>query len=332
LDRFKEASMVAGSALRIALDFAGRHGPLMLLGGVLIGLIAPPLADAARPLFGLAVFVFTLGAFLKVDWPSFRAELASPLRVGLVLAWTTVGVPVSTFVLVAASGCDAELGNSIVLAMMAPPAGSAAAVAAMLGLSAPLALLAMLAATVVAPFTLPALAIWFTGAELAIDPVAMVGRLLMIIGGACLAAILLRRFAGRFVAGNPHAVTGIAVVGLILAAVGAMDGMSAVIVSRPSHVAGYLLLAFAMNAGFQLVGAMLFCWLDCRRSLTVGLVSGNRSVTLIWAAVGEDLLAHPEVELYLAMSLLPIFVLPAATRWIIARSLREPQSMIAIAT
>jgi hypothetical protein len=72
---------MTGESCRKMLAFAGRNGSLMLFGGALIGLFSPSLADAARPLLGLAVFVFTLGAFLKVDLVSFRNELERP-------AWT----------------------------------------------------------------------------------------------------------------------------------------------------------------------------------------------------------------------------------------------------
>jgi len=48
-------------------------------------------------------------------------------------------------------------------------------------------------------------------------------------------------------------------------------------------------------------------------------VSGNRNVTLAWAAAGAGLLNHPGVELYLAMSVLPIFMLPAPSRWLVRR-------------
>ena len=64
---------------RDLLAFAGRNGPLILFVGVMIGLVAPTLADAARPLLGFAVFVFTLGAFLKVDLASFRKEFERPV-------------------------------------------------------------------------------------------------------------------------------------------------------------------------------------------------------------------------------------------------------------
>ena len=73
------------------LAFAGRHGPLLLFFGVLIGFVFPALAAAARPWMGASVFEFTLGAFLKINGNAFRAELRRPLRAAAVLAWTLVG-------------------------------------------------------------------------------------------------------------------------------------------------------------------------------------------------------------------------------------------------
>lgn len=313
---------MTGPSFRGVLAFAGRNGPLMLFAGVLVGLAAPPLADAARPLLGVAVFVFTLGAFLKVDFAAFRGELAQGAWVAAVLAWTTFGVPLAMLGLVALCRPDPALAQGMVLCMLAPPVGSAAAIAAMLGLSAPLALLATVTATVLSPLYLPPLAGWLVGFHLHIDPVAMTVRLLVIVGGACLGAALLRRYAGRFVAANPHAMTGIAVLGLILVAVGAMRGMRSYFLAHPREVGVCLLLAFAVNAGFQVLGATLFAPAGRLRALTVGLVSGNRNVTLAWAAVGAGLAGQQQVELYLAASVFPIFMLPALTRPVVALLLR----------
>jgi predicted Na+-dependent transporter len=173
-------------SVREILAFAGRHGPLLLFGGVLIGLVAPPLAEAARPLLGLAVFVFTLGAFLKVDVASFRGETTRRAWVMGVLVWTTFGVPLAMLVLVRLLEPEPMLVLGMLLCMLAPPVGSAAAIAAMLGLSAPLALLATVAATLLSPLYLPPLASGLLGYDLQIDPVDMAARLLLIVGGACL--------------------------------------------------------------------------------------------------------------------------------------------------
>lgn len=317
-------------SLRDILAFAGRNGPAMLFAGVLVGLVAPPLAEAARPLLGLAVFVFTLGAFLKVDFVSFRAEVEQSAWIAGVLAWTTFGVPLVMLGLLVLFRPESSLAQGMMLCMLAPPVGSAEAIAAMLGLSAPLALLATVMATVLSPLYLPPLASWFAGYDLAIDPAAMTARLVLIVGGACLCATLLKRYAGDFVTRNPHAMAGVAVIGLILVAIGAMRGMQRTFLDHPAEVAGTLALAFLVNASFQVLGAALFVSSGRLRALTIGLVSGNRNVTLAWAAAGPGLVAHPQVELFLAMSVFPIFMLPALTRWPVAWLLR-PRTPAAMA-
>lgn len=103
--------------VRGLLAFAGRNGPLMLFAGVLIGLVAPALAEAARPLLGLAVFVFTLGAFLKVDLASFRKELERLAWIGCVLAWTIFRVPAVMLHLVRLTQPKAGRAQGMVLRM-----------------------------------------------------------------------------------------------------------------------------------------------------------------------------------------------------------------------
>jgi predicted Na+-dependent transporter len=209
---------------------------------------------------------------------------------------------------------DPDLTVGILLCALAPPVGSAAAIAAMLGLSAPLALLATVVSTLAAPFYLPPLAVVLAGAELAVDPISLSLRLGLIVGGAAVASWVLRRFAGHWVTANPNAMTGIAVLGLILVAIGAMRGMRDQILAAPGQAAMLLGLAFVINLGLQVAGAALFGATNRIRALTVGLVSGNRNITLVWAAAAPFLADRPKVELFLAMSVFPIFMLPALTR------------------
>ena len=302
-----------------ALAFAGRHGPLLRFYGVLIGSMFRALAAAAKPWMGASVFVFTLGAFLKVDASAFRAELHRPLRAAAVLAWTLVGVPALAWALVHVLALPADIGLAIVLCMLAPPVGSAAAMAAMLGLNAALALAATIVICLLAPLYLPPIAALIGGSTVQIDAVAMLGRIVAVTGAAAGTAFALRRFAGAFVARNPSAMTGVSVVGLLTVAIGAMHGM-------PGHVLGHgvqalqlMALAFAVNIGFQLVGFVLFSRLGVADALTVGLVSGNRNVTLVWVVVAPWLGGLPLVEVYLAASVFPIFMLPLVAKMLMAR-------------
>lgn len=310
-------------SVNLLLARAGRHGPLLLCGGVTVGLVVPALAEAARPFMGLAVFLFTLGAFLKVDGVAFRNEVQERSSTLMILAWSTFGVPLVAYALVTVLQPEHDLAVGLLLCALAPPVGSAAAIAAMLGLSAPLALLTTVVATLAAPLYLPPLVVAFTGAEMSIDPVGLSLRLMAIVGGAGAATWLLRRHAGQWVAENPSAITGIAVLGLLLVAMGATRGMRDEIAAAPLWSALLLGIAFAVNAAMQLLGALLFAGLERRRALTVGLVSGNRNITLVWAAAAPFLADRPGIELFLAMSVFPIFMLPAATQvlmpWLLKR-------------
>ena len=300
------------------LAFAGRHGPLLLFFGVLTGFLFPVLAQAAKPWMGASVFVFTLGAFLKVDGSALRAELHRPQRAAAVLIWTLAGVPALAWALVELLSFPAEISLAVVLCMLGPPVGSAATMAAMLGLNSALALTATIVISLLAPLYLPPIAALIGGSAVPVDSVQMLGRIVAVIGAAACAAFLLRRYAGAFVANNPSAMTGVSVVGLLTVAIGAMQGM-------PQHVLGHgqqamqlVGLAFAVNIAFQVIGFALFSRLSICDALTVGLVSGNRSVTLVWVAVAPWLDGLPLVEDYLAASVFPIFMLPLLTKVLIA--------------
>lgn len=117
--------------------------------------------------------------------------------------------------------------------------------------------------------------------------------------------------------------TGIAVLGLLLVAIGAMRGMHEQIAAAPSRAVLFLGLAFLLNAGLQIVGALLFAGLERRRALTVGLVSGNRNITLVWAAAAPVLADEAVVELFLAMSVFPIFMLPVVSQRLFAALLER---------
>ncbi len=304
------------------LAMLGRHGAMLLVLAMLAGLALPPLAELARAALGPAVLALTFGAFLRVDLAAIRAELARR-DVLLLVAWLILGVPLLGYGFVLLLEPEADLALGMMLMALAPPVGSAAAVAAMLGLDVALAMVASVAATLVTPFVAPTFATLLAGAELSLDPVALALRLAALVLGGALAAEAVRRLSGRYRAAVAEAGTGVCVLGLLVLAFSAVHGLPAMLAEDPFGVAWVMGLALGMNLAFQLSGSLVFRLAGRRRALTAGLVSGNRNVTLIWAAAAPALAGHPGAELYLAASSIAIFLLPVMVR--LGLRLRPPE-------
>lgn len=308
-----------GIPMRRILQYAGRHGALVVILGLIAGFAFPALAEAARPLLALAVLIFTFGSFLKLDSGAAAEEWArAPLSL-LVAAWSAIGVPVATALVLSRVRLDPGLAQGVLLWAAVPTSAASVAFAAILGLSPSLALVATVLGTAAAPFLMPALiAISGSGVALAADPMQMCLRLLALLGGAALLALVARRLAGRFIDANPDGMTGIAVLALVLAGLGSMRGIQAAFFAEPLRVLALLLLAYLLLLTAQISGTLLF-WpaLGAKGALTAGLASGTRTITLAWVVLGPDV-AHL-ADLFLAMAMVAKYTTPALTRGFVMR-------------
>lgn len=314
-----DSSVGTRRLMKALLAFAGRNGPALLFGGVLVGVIFPSLAAIAKPWMGAAVFVFMLGAFLKVEPAALFSEMRRPVRTLLVGAWVLFGVPLAGAATLAALPLPAEIRLGAALALLAPPVGSAAAIATMLRLNGALALAISVVASILSPVYLPPLARWAADSvAVDIDATGMLVRVLVVVGGAAALSSALRAGAPAAVRRNPHVMVGLSVVGLIVVAIGAMHGVRAFIDTHFGEVLLWIAVAFALNAGFHALGTLLFKRMDYVDAMTVGLLSGNRNVTLVWVAAAPWLTSAPRAEIFLAASVFPIFMMPMAIRQVLA--------------
>jgi hypothetical protein len=270
------------AALLDLLGWLGRQGSRLLVVALGIGLLVPALAEAARSAMPAAVMLVTFGAFLRIEPDRIRAELSH--RGNLVVqGWVVFGVPLFAAAVVAVLEPAPDLGLAIILAALAPPVGSAAAIAMMLGLDVTLALVSAVSAGLVSPIVAPLLGAQLGGAAIALDPGSLALRLLLLVGGGAALAMLVRRVAGRRLPEVQGRATGVCVLGLIGLALGVVHGIAARSRRMPgrsrrcSPGAGLQHRA-AADGPAAVLGAGL------RRAMTIGLLSGNRNVTLIWAA------------------------------------------------
>ena len=285
-----------------------RHGPSVLAGGVLLGLVWPGLAALAQPLMPATVFIFVLGTLLRVDTAELRAALARPRISMLLPLFIMLACPVLVGILAKLAGIDPALRLAIVLAVAAPPSSGTAAVARMLGLDPAVPLIATFVSMAAAPFTVPLLAsIASEGGPVAIGPFDLAWRLALLVGSAEGLAFLVRRHGARALAAHGLALDGLIVVALLVFALATMSGVRAMIEAAPGQALAYVLLAYGCNIGLQLLAAAVFPG-DASAKIAIGLTAGNRNVGLIWAALGTA--TTPTMTLLFAAAQLPIYTLP----------------------
>ena len=298
------------------LTAIGRHGPALLVLSLLLGGAVAPLATAAYQVLPLSAFLLTLGSFLTAALAPLEKGLGWR-RILLVVTWVGLGVPLLAAAIVLPLHLDPALQAGVLLSVLAPPVGSAAAIAAILGLQPRLALIASLALTLVAPLSMPAFAT-VLGVNVSIDMVHLAWRLALIIGLAAILAQMARHWRSKVQAVLPDqsAAAGVAVIGLVIVGLAMMSGIRGHWATDPDAFGLFIAAAIGVNLGAGLVGALLFSSWGTKDAFTVGLVSGNRNVTLAWAAAGSTL--PMATEAYVAACVLPVLALPLAIKSVLA--------------
>jgi predicted Na+-dependent transporter len=301
------------------LSCIGRRGPALLVLSLALGAAFAPLATAAYQVLPVSAFLLTLGSFLSASHAPAERFLGWR-RILLALAWIGVGVPLIAAAIVFRFHLDPALEAGVLLSVLAPPVGSAAAIAVMLGLQPRLALVASIALTLAAPLSMPAFATAL-GVTIAVDMTHLAWRLAIIIGSAAALAQVARHWRSKFITVLPDqaAAAGVAVVGLMIVGLAMMSGIRTHWVNDPGAFTVFAVSAIGVNLGAGLLGTLLFASWGAKDAFTVGLVSGNRNVTLAWAAAGATL--PTATEAYVAACVLPVLALPLAIKGVIgARS------------
>jgi arsenite transporter len=290
------------------LSTLGGQGPALLVISLGGGLLIHPLAHFGYDLLPFSAFLLTLGSFLTAGLAPPEAEIR-PSLMALVLAWVGVALPLAAAILLSFFPLDPSLRAGVLLSLLAPPVGSAAAIAGMLGLRPRLALLVSIALTVLAPISIPCFAT-VLGLGIAFDMGALAIRLFSIIGAAGVVALLAIRFHRNLMPVLPdqRAATGIAVIGLIIVGLATSQGIRTHWTGNPLHFDVMLAAAIVSNFGLCALATLTFARLGLQVAGTIGLVSGNRNVTLVWAAASFGL--PPLAEGYVAACVIPVLALP----------------------
>jgi bile acid:Na+ symporter, BASS family len=314
--------------MKSILRWAGQNGAAIVIAGVVIGLCIPLFAELARPYLAIAIFIFTFGSFLKFDSQSLGNEIVNVRRNALMVLWATLGVPLVIWIIMLLFRPGPELAQGLLFWSLVPASPACVAFAAILRLNIPIALMATVLGTAASPFYIPALAALLGGYHLDIDPIQTCLHLVLLIGGAFLASVAAKRLARNFIRENPEAMTGIAVLAMFLAGMGSMRGMQAHLLQQPLNSLSFVLLAYVLLFGAELIGTFLFWRYGRTAALTAGLISGTRTITLAWVVLGDGIL--PLADLFLAASMVAKYTAPGLTKWLLVRIVAPEKSAVAV--
>lgn len=303
------------------LAFAGRHATSFMAAGVLLGLVVPPLATLARPLLVPTLLIPLALALVRLDWSAAAAWRHRSGTVALLLVWILVVSPVLVWLItggLARAGFPQPLAHALVLMAASSPIVSNVALALLLRLDAPLAVVVVLAGTALVPLTLPLAAEALVGMTIEMPLAAFMGRLALLVGSAFAAAWLVRRVVpASAIAARHELLDGLTVINLLLFGLAIMDGVTAYAFERPGYVVLAILAAYAFNLLLQAAGGLAFHSLGTTRALTVALLAGNCNMGLVLVAL--DGRASFDVTVFFALAQIPMYTLPALLRPVYAR-------------
>lgn len=295
-----------------ALAWLGRQGARAIAAVVFIGIAAPPVDALVKPFVPAAVFLLLSIAFLRVDTTALRIHLRRPGLILAVTAWTMLGIPALVGVAGFVSGLltrSPDLFLALMLQAVASPMMAAPAFAALMGLDATLVLVTLVASSALTPFTAPLFTHLFIGPALTLPTFRLGIKLALILGGAALVAIAMRRLVGiAAITHHKDRIDGVNVL-LVFVFVGAvMEHVAARILAQPLFMLGLGALAFAVCYAILGLTTLVVLGAGRERAFALGLMASQRNMGLMVAATGNAL---PESAwLYFALCQFPIYLSP----------------------
>lgn len=308
------------------LVFLGRFAPQAMALGVFIGLLAPWLTDLMRPLLSSAVWLLLVLSLLRVDVDAVVAQLKRPILPVSVTVWMLVASPVIVAGILTFFDFRPGVEAGMILAAASSALFSTPVLGVMFGLNGALLLVVLVASTLLAPITLPLVALFLLGFDMGADPFELLVRMSALVTSAVIAAFVLKNMMGREVlAKYAYVMDGCAVILLIIFAIAIMQGLQARIIEAPVDTLVITGLSFATYVGLMILSAISFVCVGGKIGrqglVSVGFISGTRNLAIILAVLPPDV--DPDIPLFFAVGQFPIYIMPLVLRPVIKRLLGQ---------
>lgn len=297
------------------LHAAARHGPYVLIAGLVAGLLLPGLAQPMRPLLPPLVVLLLFVTVLRMEPAAILGSLGDLHKVAL----TVIGFQFVAPMLILAIGfAGGWTGTPVLLALLimaaAPSISGSPNMCLMMGYPAEHALRLMVVGTAVLPLTAVAI-FWMMPALGDVQFVLIAGlRLLVTIAVATGAAIAARRIWLR----NPSQSTllnleGLGTITLAVFVIGLMPSVSAVALTSPMTAVFWILLACLANFGAQMVSFFATSGrMPAAQSTAVSIIAGNRNIAIFFVALPSEVTAP--IMVFIGAYQIPMYLTPTVMR------------------
>lgn len=299
-----------------AAAFLARNARIVLVAGLVVGILAPRLAELLRPAVGPTVVLLLFIAILRMGPQGVSAGLRGlPHAVGRTLV-LQLALPTALAGLLATAGVLSHpIAMGSVLALAAPPITGSANITLMVGGNPSPALRQLVVGTLLLPLTIVPVFLMVPafGSPQAVMRSAL--ELLALIALAGAAALALRHF--RLVPGTPRALLVLdAVAAVLLGAVvvGLMSAIGPALLERPHIFAVTLGLAFIVGFTPQLAASALASRGDPDAATAIGITAGNRNMALFLSVLPAATV--DDVLLFVGCFQIPMYLTPfLLARW-----------------
>lgn len=294
------------------LAWLGRQGARAIAALVFIGILVPPAGAFLKHYVTEAIFLLLVISFMRVDLTALREQLKRPTVVLLATGWTTIAVPVIFGLSCLAIGLNKNMPDlflGLMLQAVASPMMATPALAAVMGLDATLVLIVLVTSTALVPLTAPLLAYVFFGAALSLSPTALGLKLLVILLGSLLVALVLRWLLGTVrIERHKDEINGINIMILFVFVSAVMGNVAGGFFDNPWLIVWMTLLAFAVCFAIVAITAIVFRTAGRERALALAMMTSQRNMGLMLAAT-EGVLPNL-TWIYFALAQLPIYTSP----------------------
>ncbi len=295
--------------MRRLLDLLGVHARWALPAGVFAGILLPDLAALLRPILAPVVIGSLTAALLRLDWKRIGAALQRPGLALLLAGWQLVLSPMLVWGASVLVGLPPDLHLLLVLQAAAPPIGSAAVFALILGLDGALAAVGTVLATLLLPVTLTPIILLLSETGLRVDLGAFLLRVVLVVGAPFALAAILRAIVGPArLRRNDALLGGLNVLLLLVFAIAVMDGVTARLLSEPAYVGGLFLTACIAAVILHAAAFAAFRRAGARTAFNAAVMSGNRNMGLMLAITAGT--AGEAFSLYVGVAQIPMYFAP----------------------